>query len=145
MTCSNNDDRTNTNRTKPTTEVLCNYAQVIPNRGLNVCKQKQSECPFRNTFKWKLLLCSNRHLKVFLNGHLHCFCLHAPKPLFEMTYSWLHRTSVVGLVLFYYHYLNISLLLVGLQITFSDLSYVSGLDILSSYFISFIIWIADIG
>ena len=38
-----------------------------------------------------------------------------------------------------------SLLLVGLLITFSDLSYVSGLDILSSYFISFIVWIADIG
>ena len=37
-----------------------------------------------------------------------------------------------------------SLLLVGLQITFSDLPYVSGLDI-SSYFISFIVWIADIG
>ena len=28
---------------------------------------------------------------------------------------------------------------------FSDLSYVSSLDILSSYFISFIVWIADIG
>ena len=41
-------------------------------------------------------------------------------------------------------YLNMSLLLVGLQITFSDLPYVSGLDI-SSYFISFIVWIADIG
>ena len=37
------------------------------------------------------------------------------------------------------------LLLVGLQITFSDFSYVSSLDILSSYFISFIVWIADIG
>ena len=37
-----------------------------------------------------------------------------------------------------------SLLLVGLQITFSDLPYVSGLDI-SSYFISFIVWIANIG
>ena len=35
-----------------------------------------------------------------------------------------------------------SLLLVGLQITFSDLPYVSGLDI-SSYFISFIASIAD--
>ena len=38
-----------------------------------------------------------------------------------------------------------SLLLSWFQITFSDLSYVSGLDILSSYFISFIVWIADIG
>ena len=37
-----------------------------------------------------------------------------------------------------------SLLSVGLQITFSDLPYVSGLDI-SSYFISFIVWIANIG
>ena len=48
---------------------------------------------------------------------------------------------------FYFNiiYLNMSLLLVGLLITFSDLSYVSGLDILSSYFISFIVWIADIG
>ena len=33
-----------------------------------------------------------------------------------------------------------SLLLVGLQNTFSDLSYVSGLEILSSYFISLIVW-----
>ena len=38
-----------------------------------------------------------------------------------------------------------SLVLVGLQIIFSDLPYVSGLDILSSYLISFIVWIADIG
>ena len=37
-----------------------------------------------------------------------------------------------------------SLLSVGLQITFSDLPYVSSLDI-SSYFISFIVWIANIG
>ena len=37
-----------------------------------------------------------------------------------------------------------SMLLVGLQIIFSDLSYVSGWDI-SSYFISFIVWIVDIG
>ena len=38
-----------------------------------------------------------------------------------------------------------SLLLSWFTITFSDLSYVSGLDILPSYFISFIVWIADIG
>ena len=61
-----------------------------------------------------------------------------------MTCSWLHRTSVVCLVLLYYnlfgHIINFS----SFTITFSDLSYVSGLDI-SSYFISFIIWIADIG
>ena len=36
-----------------------------------------------------------------------------------------------------------SLLLSWFTVTFSDLSYVSGSDI--SYFISFIIWIADIG
>ena len=42
-------------------------------------------------------------------------------------------------------YLNMSLLLSWFTITFSDLSYVSGLDILPSYFISFIVWIADIG
>ena len=38
-----------------------------------------------------------------------------------------------------------SLLLVGLQIIFNDLSYVSGLEILSSYLISLMVWIADIG
>ena len=38
-----------------------------------------------------------------------------------------------------------SLLLVGLQIAFIDLSYVSDLAILSSYFISFVVWTAEIG
>ena len=35
-----------------TTDVLCNYEQVIIHIGVSgVCKQKQCECPFRNTFK----------------------------------------------------------------------------------------------
>ena len=115
---------------------------------------------FRSTFKWRLLLRGNQaiqlhcisicwllhsrsfHLKVFLNGHSHCFCLHTPETPIWMTCSWLHRTSVVCLVLLYYnlfeHIINFS----RFTITFSDLSYVSGLDILSSYFISFIVWIA---
>ena len=38
-----------------------------------------------------------------------------------------------------------SLLLFDLQISLSDLSYVNGSDILSSYFISPVFWIADIG
>ena len=47
-----------------TTDVLCNYEQAIHIGVSGVCKQKQSECPFRNTFKGKLLLCSNQQIDI---------------------------------------------------------------------------------
>ena len=62
-----------------------------------------------------------------------------------MTCSSLHRTSFAGLVLLQYHLFQHVITVTWFTNHFSDLSCVSDLDILSSYFISFIVWIADIG
>ena len=57
----------------------------------------------------------------------------------------LHRTSFVSLVLLQYNFFEHFIILCWFTNHFSDFSCVSDLDILSSYFISFTVWIADIG
>ena len=49
------------------------------------------------------------------------------------------------MILLYYHLFEHVITFSRFTITLSEVSYVSGLDILSLYLISFTVWIADIG
>ena len=94
------------------------------------------------------LLKSNDMFKthMFLNERSHCFYMHIRElliwnDLFIVMLnfvSWLSSTLLWFIWTCYYFQ-------VGLQIIFSDLLCVSDLEILSPYFILFIVWIAVLG